>query len=202
MCFYQGAANVTVTLNGTPLTLTSDGSDAGDQTVYSCELNQPGEVVITSTADNTYIGFLQVVVKPLITETTSFTFKGGSYSGTNLVNVNNDSSYKVSSTAEATLAKLTFTGAQSNGNDNWLKINNGATIKFNVAGASTLNMCFYNGGANVTVTLNGVAVEMTNDGSEASYATVYTCQLAEAGEVVITSTTDNTYIGFLQVVYA
>ena len=64
--------------------------------------------------------------------------------------------------------------------------------------ACTLNICFYNGQNNASVTLNDNPISTSTDATDANYATKYEYPLT--GEVIITSTA-NGYIGYFEVVY-
>ena len=66
--------------------------------------------------------------------------------------------------------------------------------------ACTLNICFYNGQNNASVTLNGNSINTSTDAIGATYATKYEYPLTGEGEVIITSTA-NGYIGYFEVVY-
>lgn len=69
-----------------------------------------------------------------------------------------------------------------------------------MTGACTLNICFYNGQNNASVTLNGNSIITSTDATDANYATKYEYPLTGEGEVIITSTA-NGYIGYFEVVY-
>ena len=60
--------------------------------------------------------------------------------------------------------------------------------------ACTLNICFFNGKNNASVTLNDNPITTSTD------ATKYEYPLTGEGEVIITSTA-NGYIGYFEVVY-
>lgn len=184
-----GTTGATIAAETGVLTVTA----AGTLTVKATSVLDPSkyaerEITVTETA-----------VALVIEETTGFNFKEGSYSGTNVKNCNNSSTILLTE-AETVYEKVTFTGVQSNGADNWLKFNTGATIKFNVTGACTLNICFYNGQNNASVTLNGNSIITSTDATGATYATKYEYPLTGEGEVIITSTA-NGYIGYFEVVY-
>ncbi len=66
-----------------------------------------------------------------------------------------------------------------------------------MTGACTLNICFYKGQNNASVTLNDNPISTSTD---ATYATKYEYLLTGEGEVIITSTA-NGYIGYFEVVY-
>ncbi|MDD6295690.1 MAG: hypothetical protein PUA64_06895 [Treponema sp.] len=69
-----------------------------------------------------------------------------------------------------------------------------------MTGACTLNICFYKGQNNASVTLNGNSIITSTDATDANYATKYEYPLTGEGEVIITSTA-NGYIGYFEVVY-
>ena len=69
-----------------------------------------------------------------------------------------------------------------------------------MTGACTLNICFYNGQNNASVTLNDNPISTSTDATGANYATKYEYPLTGEGEVIITSTA-NGYIGYFEVVY-
>ena len=69
-----------------------------------------------------------------------------------------------------------------------------------MTGACTLNICFFNGKNNASVTLNGNSIITSTDATGATYATKYKYSLTGEGEVIITSTA-NGYIGYFEVVY-
>ena len=66
-----------------------------------------------------------------------------------------------------------------------------------MTGACTLNICFFNGQNNASVTLNDNPIITSTD---ANYATNYEYPLTGEGEVIITSTA-NGYIVYFEVVY-
>lgn len=138
-----------------------------------------------------------------IAKSTFFNYKGGAYSapaGEVVYNHNNtDGGSKLETADEATFDNVTYNGAVSNGNDNWLKFNTGATIKFKTAGACSLKIYFYNGSNNVSVTLNEDAVTTATE-TQTTHTVPYVYELTEAGEVVITAT-GNGYLGAFEIVY-
>ena len=69
-----------------------------------------------------------------------------------------------------------------------------------MTGACTLNICFFNGQNNASVTLNDNPISTSTDATDANYATKYEYPLTGEGEVIITSTA-NGYIGYFEVVY-
>ena len=184
-----GTTGATIDAETGVLTVTAAGT-AKVKATSVLDPSESAEREVTVTAE-------AVILK--IEETTGFNFKGGAYSGTNVKNCNSDATIKLT-TAETVYEKVTFTGVQSNGADNWLKFNAGATIKFNVTGACTLNICFYEGKNNASVTLNGNSIITSTDATDANYATKYEYPLTGEGEVIITSTA-NGYIGYFEVVY-
>ncbi len=194
LAFYGGANNATVTINGNVVTTTTAAS-TDYTTKYAYAITEVGEVVIEAAA-NGYLGFLGVELNYVVA-TTSLTFKGGSYSGENLINANSDATILLTQ-AETTYEGFTYTGCKSNGADNWLAFNQGAKIVFHVTGPCTIKLAFYNGANNAAVTINGNAV--TTATTAGDYTTLYEYALTEAGEVVITAAS-NGYLGFLGVVY-
>lgn len=185
-----GTTGATIDAETGVLTVTAAGT-AKVKATSVLDPSESAEKDVTVTAE-------AVILK--IEETTGFNFKGGSYSGTNVKNCNSDATIKLT-TAETVYEKVTFTGVQSNGADNWLKFNTGATIKFNVTGACTLNICFFNGQNNASVTLNDNPISTSTDATGATYATKYEYPLTGEGEVIITSTANGGYIGYFEVVY-
>ena len=69
-----------------------------------------------------------------------------------------------------------------------------------MTGACTLNICFFNGQNNASVTLNGNSIITPTDATGATQDTKYEYLLTGEGEVIITSTA-NGYIGYFEVVY-
>lgn len=69
-----------------------------------------------------------------------------------------------------------------------------------MTGACTLNICFFNGQNNASVTLNDNPISTSTDATDATYATKYEYPLTGEGEAIIASTT-NGYIGYFEVVY-
>ncbi len=57
--FHEGAVNVKVTLDGVEVTTSTEASSSQD-TPYVYQISAGGKVVITSTADNTYLGCMEV----------------------------------------------------------------------------------------------------------------------------------------------
>ena len=99
----------------------------------------------------------EVIDYSAISSTVGLNFKN--YSNvTNSINFNTSdaSGYKVTSTSETTILWATFKGCQSHGDNNWLRLSNGATITFAVSGPCTLNLVLYNG-----TTMNVVLGENT-----------------------------------------
>lgn len=139
-----------------------------------------------------------------ISKNTFVNYKGGTYHAQSTdavaLNHNNDSASKVDSTASITFDNFTYSGAQSNGNDNWLKFNTGATITFKAKSACKLVIYFYNGQNNATVTLAGTAVTTATSSEGATYATGYEYDITAGGEVVITAAS-NGYLGAFEVIF-
>lgn len=130
--------------------------------------------------------------------TTGFTYKGSSYSGTNVKNHNDGTND--AALISGTLDKVTYnTAGTNNGSsvNNWLKFNTGNTITFDVADQAELNICFYQGNNNAVVTLDGTPIQCTNH-SGSGDQTRYTYELTTAGTVVITASS-NGYLGFFEV---
>ena len=69
-----------------------------------------------------------------------------------------------------------------------------------MTGACTLNICFYQGKNNASVTLNDNPISTSTDATDATQDTKYEYLLTGEGEVIITSTA-NGYIGYFEVVY-
>ncbi len=147
--------------------------------------------------------YAKVEYETRIVKSTFVNYKGGTYHATEgsvSLNHNHDNASKVDSTAKITFDNITYEGAVTNGNDNWLKINSGATITFTVKDKCTLNTYMYNGGNNITVTLDGTEIT-TATAAQTSHAVPYVYDIPAGGKVVITSTADNTYIGCFEVLY-
>lgn len=136
-----------------------------------------------------------------ITKTTGFNFKGGSYSGTNVIDCNseNENAYKITSTDLTSINGVTFEGVKSNGNDNWLAVIASGKITLNVTGPCTLNICFYNGQNCVKVSNNNT--EISTDVTSGDYTTKYSYEISEAGEIQIEATSSG-YIGYFEIVYS
>ena len=132
----------------------------------------------------------------VISSTVGFNFKNYS-GGTNYINCNSSSTYIVSSTSQTKLLWLTIEGCTSNGENNWLKYNNG-TITFNVADACTLNLVLYNNNA-MNVSLDGNSLTATASESYSSDATKFTYSITQAGTITLTGTSG--YIGLIEVIF-
>ena len=149
--------------------------------------------------------YAKVVYDLTISKNTFVNYKGGTYHAENSdaksYNHNNESASKVESTNKITFDNITYEGAISNGNDNWLKINNGATISFEAKSKCTLKLYMYNGVNNTTVTLDGTEVT-TATAAQTSHAVPYVYEITAGGKVVITSTANNTYVGCFEVIFA
>ncbi len=194
-----------VTDGTTVLTPVSEEVQADNTIVYVFDLAKAGTWRITrgGTSECSPIIYAKCEYETRIVKDTFVNYKGGAFStpaGFNAYNHNNpDGGSKIETTDEVTLDNFTYTGAQSNGNDNWLKFNTGATIKFKVAGASSLNIYFYNGQNNVSVTLNGNEVTTATE-TQTTHAVPYVYALSGEGEVVITATA-NGYLGAFEVAF-
>ncbi len=189
--------------NGTYLNVTeydADLSKVDNRTSGTYEVTVSYNSV-SATFNVEYVGTLDTRIK----ETTYYTFKGSSYSSAynynndNLVNLNDDNTYKVSSTDEVTIKDITFNGAVSHGNGNWLTFNTGATISFEIANPATIYLSFYNGNNNVTVKLGNDILNLLNQ-SGSDYLTKYAYFANEAGVITITATS-NGYLGFMAIVF-
>ncbi len=162
------------------------------------------EVTVLAT-DNQYIKSIEVIFTTVISTSTFITYKGSSYAATDTATTtslnHNDGTINKLTTAETKIDNITYTGCQSNGDDNWLTFNTGSTIKFNVSKACTLKIYYYQGTANATVSFETINVTTTTSSDGATYATAYIYPIADAGDVVITST-GNGYIGAIEIIFA
>ncbi len=194
-----------VTDGTTVLTPVSEEVQTDNTIVYVFDLAKAGTWRITrgGTSECSPIIYAKCEYETRLVKNTFINYKGGSYStpaGFVAYNHNNpDGGSKVETTDEVTFDNVTYAGAQSNGNDNWLKFNTGATIKFKVAGACSVNIYFYNGSNNAEVKLNGNAVTTATE-TQTTHAVPYVYEISEAGEVVITAVS-NGYLGAFEVAY-
>lgn len=182
-----------------------------DTTKYSVEhsvdINTAGtyEVVVTLNSDTskkttfnlTYVS----EINDTLTSSVGYTFKGSTYTNSDIDVINANSSSTITlTTALSKYEHVTFTGCESNGNDNWLKFNKDATIKFSVGSACTLRIAFYNGSNNASVTLGETTVTTKTSSDSATYQTMYEYEITDTGEVCITSTA-NGYIGYFEIIF-
>ena len=174
----------------------------GNLTIYTYKLAVAGTYDITraGTSEVNPILYAKCEYPTAIAETTGFNFKGGSYSGTNLKNVNSDDTIRLDGT-KTTYELVTFEGVKSNGADNWGSTAAGSTAKFKVAGACKLNLYFYKGQTKgATVTCGSEAPVTLTDAESPSEKTKYSVDIPSACEVTITF--GGGYIGMFEVVYA
>ena len=191
----------------TTLTPVSTETIAEGLTVYVYDLATAGTWSITR-GDNSVecspIVYAKCEYETTISKSTFVNYKGGAYSapaGYVSFNHNNETDGSIVATAdEVTLDNITYIGASSNGTDNWLKFNTGATIKFKASSACTLNIYFYNGTNNASVALDGNAVTTATE-TQTSPTVPYVYEITAGGEVVITATA-NGYLGAFEVVFA
>ncbi len=188
----------------------SDGTykilGSGEYDVVSPDMTTDGEKIVTvkygetiSTTYNVNVGTVDTSIK----ESTFITYKGGTYSastGTKVsLNHNETSGTNVTSTAECTYDNITYSGAKSNSNNNWLTFNNGATITFTTTKACTLKIYYYEGQVNSTVKVGETEVITSTLSEGATYATAYLYKITEGGTITITSTAKG-YIGAIEIV--
>ncbi len=177
------------------------------QKVYVYELATAGMWSITR-GDNSVecspIIYAKCEYATNISKSTFVNYKGGSYSapaGYVTFNHNNETDGSIIATAdEITIDNITYNGPSSNGANNWLKFNTGSTITFEVAGACTLKIYFYNGKNNASVTLDGTAVTCATE-TQVPESEPYVYEISAGGEVVITSTADDGYLGAFVVAF-
>lgn len=173
----------------------------GEFNVYVFRLEEPGTWNVTRSGGkeaDPVIYAKAVCDKDCIKETTGFNFKGGSYSGINVKNCNSAETILLD-TNKTTYEMVTFEGCKSNGANNWLKFNTGATITFDVSKACKLNICFYNGQNNASVKLGDTEIQTTTASTDASFSTKYQYEITEAGQITITATAAG-YIGYFEIV--
>ncbi len=183
--------------------------DSETTTTYLYELPTAGTWSLTrgdGQSENDPVLYAKVVYETRIVKNTFVNYKGGTYKaegeGAISLNHNNvtDGTSKVTSEDKVTYDNITYEGAKSNGNDNWLKFNKDATIKFTVKGACTLKICFYNGQNNAEVKLGDTVITTATEATGASASTKYVYELTGAGEVTIKAAS-NGYIGCFEVIY-
>ena len=205
----KAKATPVVTCGSTSATLlSSTDSTDGLTTTYVYKLTSMGTWTITrgdNSTENDPILYAHCAYATEIDSNTFVTYKGSTYSatGTDATTLNHNSgNSSVSSTDAVTYDLVTYTGCKSNGTDNWLKFNEGATISFKVAAACTVKVYYYNGQPNSTVTLDGTTVATTTSTDGASYTTAFEYAITEAGTVTITSTSSsNSYLGAIEIVF-
>ena len=188
--------------SGTAAELLSSVDNADNTTTYVYSLATAGTWSVTrgdGQSENDPILYAKCVYETKIKKNTFVNFKGGTYHATNTdavsLNHNNpENGVKLETTDKATYDLVTYEGAKSNGNDNWLNFPKDATVKFTVADKCLLYVYFYNGQNNAVVTLNGTAVETITSATGANASTKYVYVLENAGDVVITAAS-NGYIG-------
>lgn len=188
--------------SGTAAELLSSVDNADNTTTYVYSLATAGTWSVTrgdGQSENDPILYAKCVYETKIKKNTFVNFKGGTYHATNTdavsLNHNNpENGVKLETTDKATYDLVTYEGAKSNGNDNWLNFPKDATVKFTVADKCLLYIYFYNGQNNAVVTLNGTAVETITSATGANASTKYVYVLENAGDVVITAAS-NGYIG-------
>ena len=172
-------------------------------TVYVYRLENAGTWNIarsnTSKENNPIIYAKAECDKDVISETTGYNFKGATYSGTNVKNCNSNETILLD-VNKTTYEKVTFEGCPSNGQNNWLKFNAGATISFNVSKACKLNICFYNGKNNAVVKLNDTEISTSTDPTGAVDMTKYEYTITGEGLVTISASSNGGYIGYFEVV--
>lgn len=172
-------------------------------TVYVYRLENAGTWNIarsnTSKENNPIIYAKAECDKDVISETTGYNFKGATYSGTNVKNCNSNETILLDAN-KTTYEKVTFEGCPSNGQNNWLKFNAGATISFNVSKACKLNICFYNGKNNAVVKLNDTEISTSTDPTGAVDMTKYEYTITGEGLVTISASSNGGYIGYFEVV--
>ncbi len=190
---------------GQPQTETSyslDGKETGSYKIAVKVIASEG-FIDSDLSDEVVVDILDESVDPdLLEETTGFNFKGTSFASNfsteNVVNCNKTGEYKVESTDAYKIKNITITGAKSNGDDNWLIFNKGATITFKVNGPCVINMHFYKGNNIVQLKLADNIITPTSDGS-GDY-TKYSYLINSEDSVTIESIA-NGYIGYFEVIY-
>ena len=182
--------------------------DSATTTTYVYELPTAGTWSLTrgdGQSENDPVLYAKVVYETRIVKNTFVNYKGGSYKaeteGAVSLNHNNDQTgSKVLSTDKVTFDNITYEGAKNNNNDNWLKFNAGATIKFTVKGACTLKICSYKGQNLLNVKLGDTVVTTATEATGAGDQTRFVYEITGAGEVTITSTCSG-YLGCFEVIY-
>ena len=174
-----------------------------EYTLSVIDTTTTGEKTVTVTYGELTTTFSFEVVASVdnaIRQSMAIDYNNGANYSSEYTTVNHSASPKaVSTSANTTVTydKITYgNGAATNGS--WLIFNTGATISFEVAGSTTMKICFYSGTPNVEVKLGTETVTTSTSTEGANHKTAYVYSITGAGTVTITAT-GNGYLGFIEI---